>query len=88
MTTNAHILTINDRLCTARNIVRSIPDGVQKQTILTLLDDALDQLMEANTDISNATRKAAMLSDKIADLSRSIYEPVLSAQYSYPEEGD
>lgn len=88
MTTNAHILTINDRLCTVRNIVRSLPDGVQKQTLLTLLDDALDQLMEANTDISNAVRKAVMLSDQIFTLSRYIYEPVISAQYTYPEEGD
>lgn len=88
MTTNAHILTINDRLCTVRNIVRSIPDGMQKQMMLTLLDDALDQLMETNTDISNATRKLAMLSDKVSALSRSIYEPVVSAQYTYPEEGD
>ena len=88
MTTNAHILTINDRLCTVRNIVRSLPDGVQKQTLLTLLDDALDQLMEANTDISNAVRKAVMLSDQISTLSRYIYEPVISAQYTYPEEGD
>ena len=88
MTTNAHILTINDRLCTVRNIVRSLPDGVQKQTLLTLLDDALDQLMEANTDISNAVRKAVMLSDQISTLSRYIYEPVISAQSTYPEEGD
>ena len=88
MNTNAHILTINDRLCTVRNIVRSLPDGVQKQTLLALLDDTLDHLMEANTDISNAVRKAAMLSDQISALSRSIYEPVISAQYTYPEEGD
>lgn len=84
MTTNAHILIINDRLCTVRNIVRSIPDGMHKQMMLTLLDDALDQLMETNTDISNATRKLAMLSDKVSALSRSIYEPVVSAQYTYP----
>lgn len=88
MTTNAHILTINDRLCTVRNIVRSQPDSIDKQTLLTLLDDALDQLMEANTDISNAARKVAMLSDQISGLSRSVYEPVISAQYTYPAEGD
>jgi len=88
MTTNAHILTLNDRLCTVRNIVRSQPDSMEKQTMLTLLDDALDQLMEANTDISNAARKVAILSDQISSLNRSIYEPVMSAQYTYPEEGD
>ena len=88
MTTNAHILTLNDRLCTIRNIVRSQPDGVEKLTLMTLIDDALDHLMEANTDMGNAVRKVAMLSDQISSLSRSIYEPVISTQYRYPEEGD
>ena len=88
MTTNAHILTVNDRLCTVRNIVRSQPDSVQKQTLLTLLDDAIDQLMEANTDMTNAARKVALLTDQVSNLSRSIYEPVISSQYAYPEEGD
>lgn len=88
MTTNAHILTLNDRLCTVRHIVRSMQDGVHKETLLVLLDDALDQLMEANSDMSNVVRKVAMLTDKISIMSRSIYEPVLSAQFSYPEEGD
>ena len=88
MTTNTHILTINDRLCTIRHIVRALPDGVEKQTMMALLDDALDQLMEANTDMSNAARKAKMLSDQLSSISRAIYEPVYSAQYTYPEEGD
>ena len=88
MTTNAHILTLNDRLCTIRNIVRSQPDGVEKLTLMTLINDALDHLMEANTDMGNAVRKVAMLSDQISSLSRSIYEPVISTQYRYPEEGD
>ena len=88
MTTNAHILTINDRLCTVRHIVRALPDGVEKETVLALLEDALDHLMEANTDMSNAARKVVMLSDTISNLNHSIYEPVMSAQYTYPAEGD
>ena len=88
MTTNTHILALNDRLCTVRNIVRSLPDSVQKQTLLALIEDALDHLMETNTDMSNASRKVTMLADKLANISRSIYEPVISAQYTYPEEGD
>ena len=88
MTTNTHILTINDRLCTVRNIVRSQPDSVEKQTLLTLLDDAIDHLMEATTDMNNAARKVAMLTDQVSNLNRSIYEPIMSAQYTYPEEGD
>ena len=88
MTTNAHILAVNDRLCTVRHIVRSMSDGEQKQMLLTLLEDALDHLMETNTDMSNAARKVTMLSDKISTLNRFIYEPVISAQYTYPEEGD
>ncbi len=72
MTTNAHILTINDRLCTVRHIVRALPDGVEKETVLALLEDALDHLMEANTDMSNAARKVVMLSDTISNLNLSL----------------
>ena len=88
MTTNTHILSLNDRLNTVRNIVRTQPDSEQKQLLLAILDDAMDHLMEANTDMSNAARKVAMLSDKLSSLSRAIYEPVISTQYTYPEEGD
>ena len=85
MTTNTHILTINDRLCTIRHIVRAMPDGVEKQTMMALLDDALDQLMEANTDMSNAARKAKMLSDQLSTISRAIANKYLMTPYGlYP----
>ena len=88
MKTNTHILTINDRICTARSIVRAMPDSTEKQALLALFEDALDHLMEANTDMTNAARKVVMLSDQITTLNQAIYEPVLSGQISYPIEGD
>ena len=88
MTTNTHIFALNDRLCTARNIVRAMPDSETKVTLMTLVDDAIDHLMGAQTDMSNTAYKVELLSDKISALNRAIYEPVFSAQYTYPAEGD
>ena len=88
MTTNAHILTINDHLNTVRFLVRQLPDSTDKQAIITLLDHSLDHLLEANTDLTNSNRKISELVDRVATLSRSIYEPVVSAQYAYPAEDD
>lgn len=88
MTTNTHILTLNDRICTARSVVRAMPDSPEKEELLVLFEDALDHLMEANTDMTNAARKVVMLSDQITTLNRAIYEPVMSGQVRYPAEGD
>ena len=57
MTTNTHILALNDRLTAARTIVRALPDNSDKQTLIDILNEAIDHLMEANTDMSNAARK-------------------------------
>lgn len=88
MTTNAHILALNDRICTARAIVRALPDSTEKEALLVLFEDALDHLMEANTDMANAARKVVMLSDQITSLNRAIYEPVMTGQVVYPSDGD
>ena len=38
-------------------IVRSMPDSTDKQALITLIDDAIDHLMEANTNMANQTHK-------------------------------
>lgn len=88
MTTNTHILTINDRLITAINTVRGMQDSAEKKILTDLLEEAIDHLMEANTDMSNVVRKVQLLSDHVSKLSQSIYAPVMSAQMIYPSEGD
>ena len=80
MTTNTHILTINDRLITAINTVRGMQDSAEKKILTDLLEEAIDHLMEANTDMSNVVRKVQLLSDHVSQLSQSIYAPVMSAQ--------
>ena len=88
MTTNTHILTLNDRLIRAIHTVRSMPESVETKTLTDLLEEAIDHLMEANTDMSNAVRKVQVLSEHVSQLSQSIYAPVMSAQMIYPGEGD
>ena len=88
MTTNAHILTINDRLNAAKSIVRTFAESTEKQSLILLLDEALDELMQANTDMSNAVQKVALLSDHISNLNKSIYAPIMSPQLEFPAEGD
>lgn len=72
MTTNTHILTINDRLITAINTVRGMQDSAEKKILTDLLEEAIDHLMEANTDMSNVVRKVQLLSDHVSQLSQSI----------------
>jgi len=81
MTTNTHILTINDRVSTARHLIRQMPDSLDKQVLLALLDDVSDQLFILNNDIGQDKAR-------IAELSKMIYAPVMSAQLSYPEAED
>ena len=81
MTTNTHILTINDRIVTAKQLVRQMTDSTDKQLLMALLDDVCDQLFELNTDVSKDK-------EKIAELNKMIYEPIVSAQLSYPDEND
>ena len=88
MTTNTHILTINNHLNMVKFIVRSMPDSTDKQALITLIDDAIDHLMEANTNMANQTHKISELMERISVLTKSIYEPIYSAQYAYPAEGD
>jgi len=73
---------------TAKSIVRDMADSPDKQVLIRILDDAIDQMMQVNTDMSNAVYKVTLLSDKVAALSQSIYAPVMSAQLTYPKEGD
>lgn len=81
MNTNSHILTINDRIVTAKQIVRQLNDSVEKQLLIALLDDVCDHVFELNSDIAKDK-------DKIAELTKMIYAPILSAQLNYPAEGD
>lgn len=88
MTTNTHILALNDRLTAARTLVCALSEDTDKQPIIDLLNEAIDHLMEANTDMSNAVRKVVMLSDQLTILNHRIYEPVISGQMAFPAEGD
>lgn len=81
MTTNIHILTINDRVSTARHLIRHMPESLDKQVLLVLLDDVSDHLFSLNNDIGQDKTR-------IEELSKMIYAPVLSAQLNYPGEDD
>mgnify|MGYP007069921674 CR=1 FL=1 len=81
MNTNTHILTATDRIGTAKFIIRQLPDSVEKQQLITLLDDVCDHLFSAQTDFSNAQ-------NQIIELTQSIYMPVLAAQMDFPQEDD
>lgn len=81
MTTNTHILTINDRVSTARHLIRQMQDSVDKHVLLALLNDVSDQLFSLNNDIGQDKAR-------ITELSKMIYAPVMSAQLSYPEENN
>ncbi len=81
MTTNTHILTINDRVSTARHLIRQMPESLDRQMLLALLDDASDRLFSLNNDIGQDKAR-------IEELMKMIYTPVLSAQLSYPEENN
>lgn len=81
MMTNTHILTINDRVATARHIVRQMPDCLDKQVLMGLLNDVSDQVFCLNTEICKDK-------EQIIELTKMIYEPIMGAQLSYPVEGD
>ncbi len=68
--------------------VRVWPDGPEKQQIIAQLDQALDELMQVNTELSNRSQQVEDLMGRVTTLSKTIYEPVLSAQFVYPDEGD
>ena len=81
MTTNPHILTINDRVSTVRHLIRQMPESLDRHVVLALLNDVSDQLFCLNNDISQDKAR-------IEELSKMIYEPVMSGQLSYPDEDD
>lgn len=81
MTTNTHILTINDRVSTARHLIRQLPESLDRHVLLALLDDVNDQLFSLNNDIGQDKAR-------IEELTKMIYAPILGAQLSYPEEDD
>lgn len=81
MITNSHILTINDRVSTARHLIRQMPDSLDRQMLLVLLDDVSDRLFSLNNDIRQDKAR-------IEELSKMIYAPEVSAQLTYPDEDD
>ena len=88
MKTNSHILAIDELLHEVKMGVRVWPDGPEKQQIIAQLDQALDELMQVNTELSNRSQQVEDLMGRVTTLSKTIYEPVLSAQFVYPDEGD
>lgn len=88
MVTNTHILALDDHLNQVRMLLCDLPEGAIKDKIKLLIESAIDNLMELNADVVITSRKMTELVDRVATLSRSLYEPVLSGQYVYPAEGD
>lgn len=88
MKTNSHILAIDELLHEVKMGVRVWSDGPEKQQIIAQLDQALDELMQVNTELSNRSQQVEDLMGRVTTLSKTIYEPVLSAQFVYPDEGD
>ena len=88
MKTNSHILAINELLNEVKLGVRVWSDSPEKQRLVENIDQALDELMQVNTELSNRSQQVEDLMGRVTSLSKSIYEPVLSAQFVYPEEGD
>ena len=84
MTTNTHILAIDEHLNEVKFLVR---DMANSQAIADLINDSLDHLLELNRELGNAKEANLELLNRLQILQRSIYEPVISAQYSYPKEG-
>ena len=81
MTTNTHIFIINERIHIAKQMVDRMDDSPDKQLVLALLDDVFDHLFGLHSDMRNDK-------DKIAELQKKVYEPVMSAQLTYPDEND
>lgn len=73
MTTNTHILTIDTHLGELRELVRSLPDSSVKEKMLGLMASMTDEIFSAQTDF-------ASLGDRVAELSKQLYEPVVHAQ--------
>ena len=73
MLTNAHILTINDRIAAAKQILWRQCESLDKQALMALIDDITDHLYGISND---------MAADKqiIAELRQQLYEPIVQAQ--------
>lgn len=84
MLTNTHILTIDEHLNEVKFLVRDMPNG---EAVVELIKDSLDHLMELNRELGNANETNLDLQNRLQVLQRSLYEPVVSAQYTYPKEG-
>jgi len=73
MTTNAHILTLNKHLGELRGLTCAIPDSALKADIMELIESITDEVFCAQTDF-------AAMGNKIEDLSKQLYAPVVHAQ--------
>jgi hypothetical protein len=58
-----------------------MPKFAEKKILLKLLDECCDHLIAVQMDYAAAKQK-------IAELTKSIYAPVIGAQNKYPEEGN
>ena len=88
MYTNSHILTLNELLNEVKFSVRNGVADTDRQRLMDLLDQSLDELLQINTELSNRSRQVEDLMGRVTNLSRNMYEPVFSAQYVYPPEDD
>ena len=73
MTTNTHILTINDHLGQMRALVCALSQSAEKEQLMELANAMTDEIFCAQTDFAD-------LHHQIAELNRQLYEPVMRAQ--------
>lgn len=73
MNTNTHILTIDTHLGELRTLVRSLPDSSVKESMLELIQSMTDEIFCAQTDF-------AALGNRVAELSKQLYAPIVHAQ--------
>ena len=73
MKTNSHILAIDTYLGEMRGMVRALENNPAKEALMNLVQAMTDEVFEAHADFTE-------MNNKIADLHRQLYEPIVRAQ--------
>ena len=73
MTTNIHILTLNKQLDDAISLVRCLPQSVEKDCLVALIEEMGLQLMCIDTDLQKALKR-------VGELAAENYSAVMNAQ--------
>ena len=75
MTTNTHILTLNKQLDEAISLVHCLPQSVEKDGLMALIEEMGLQLMCIDTDMQKALKR-------VGELAAENYSAVMDAQAS------